>query len=194
MVDRSEQEEKYGPDSTIVKRTRFNPAIEPYQTKEVPAKPGVKPHSRVKELPALPAREPQQDNMLHQHQDNMLQDDEVVSFGQRAQQQQDQQQLQLRQHNIPHNPVHPKQMHSDLFMTCSASFLFGRRRGCSSTLFFNASESMFNTSAMRLEALSVEKTKSLKTQFFLTMSQFRRAFDTNVFKEFPPQVPPKKPF
>ena len=108
MVDRFEQEERYGRDSTIVKRARFNQTIEPYQTKEVPAKPGVKPHSRVKELPALPVREPQQDNMLQQHQDNMLQDEEVVSFGQRAQQQQDQQQLQLRQHNIPHNPVYPE--------------------------------------------------------------------------------------
>ena len=50
--------------------------------------------------------------MLQQHQDNMLQDNEVVSFGQRAQQQQDQQQLQLRQHNIPHNAVYPKQVMS----------------------------------------------------------------------------------
>ena len=109
MVDRFEEEENYGRDSTIVKKARFNQTIEPYQTKEVPAKPGVKPHSRVKELPALPVREPQQDNMLQQRQDNMLQDDEVVSFGQRAQQQQqDQQQLQLRQHNIPHNPVYPE--------------------------------------------------------------------------------------
>ena len=83
MVDRFEQEENYGRDSTIVKRARFNQTIEPYQPKEVPAKPGVKPHSRVKELPALPVREPQQDNMLQQRQDNMLQDDEVVSFGQR---------------------------------------------------------------------------------------------------------------
>ena len=109
MVDRFEQEENYGRDLNIVKRARFNQTIEPYQTKEVPAKPGVKPHSRVKELPALPVREPQQDNMLQQHQDNMLEDGEVVSFGQRAQQQ-DQQQLQLKQHNIPHNPVYPKQV------------------------------------------------------------------------------------
>ena len=113
MVDRFEQGERYGRDSTIVKGAKFNQTIEPYQTKEVPAKPGVKPHSRVKELPALPVREPQQDNMLQQRQDNMLQDDEVVSFGQRAQQQQDQQQLQLRQHNIPHNPVYPKQKQAD---------------------------------------------------------------------------------
>ena len=50
--------------------------------------------------------------LLHQQiQDNML-DEEVVSFGQRAQHQQDQQQLQLRQHNIPHNPVYPKQVMS----------------------------------------------------------------------------------
>ena len=54
--------------------------IEPYHLREVPAKPGVKPHLRVKELPALPVREHQQDNMLHQ-QDNMLKD-EVVNFGQ----------------------------------------------------------------------------------------------------------------
>ena len=108
MVDRLEQEERYGRDLNIVKRARFNQANEPYQTKEVPAKPGVKPHSRVKELPALPVREPQQDNMLHQQQDNMLQDGEVVSFGQRVQQPQDQQQLQLQQHNISHNPVIPK--------------------------------------------------------------------------------------
>ena len=107
MVDRLEQEERYSRDLNIVKRARFNQTIEPNQTKEVPAKPGVKPHSRVKELPALPVREPQQDNMLQQHQDNMLEDGEVVSFGQRAQQQ-DQQQLQLRQHNIPHNPVYRK--------------------------------------------------------------------------------------
>ena len=84
----------------VVKRARFNQTIEPYQTKEVPAKPGVKP-----------VREPQQENMLQQRQDNMLQDDEVVSFGQRAQQQ-DQQQLQLRQHNIPRNPVYSKQVMS----------------------------------------------------------------------------------
>ena len=50
--------------------------------------------------------------LLHQQiQDNML-EEEVVSFGQRAQQQQDQQQLQLRQHNIPHNAVYPKQVMS----------------------------------------------------------------------------------
>ena len=33
-----------------------------------------------------------------------------VCFGQRAQQQEDQQQLLLRQLNIPHNPVYPKQV------------------------------------------------------------------------------------
>ena len=50
--------------------------------------------------------------LLHQQiQDNML-EEEVVSFGQRAQQQQDQQQLQLRQHNIPHDSVYPKQVMS----------------------------------------------------------------------------------
>ena len=109
MVDRFEQEERYGPDSNFVKRTRFSQTIEPYQSTEVPAKPGVKPHSRVKELPALPVREHQQDNMLQQ-QDNMLQD-EVVNFGQHVQPHQ--QQLQLhQQHNIPHNPVYPKQVMS----------------------------------------------------------------------------------
>ena len=77
MVDRFEQEERYGPDSTIVKRAKFNQINEPYRTQEVPAKPGIKPHSTVKELPALPVRT-QQDNML---QDNMLQDEEVVNFG-----------------------------------------------------------------------------------------------------------------
>ena len=111
MVDRLEQEERYGPDLTIVERTRFNQTIEPYRTKEVPVNIGVNPHT-VKELPALPVRERQQDNMLQQP-NNMLQDEEVVHFGQRVQQPQHQQQLQLQlqQHNIPHNPVYPK--HSD---------------------------------------------------------------------------------
>ena len=108
MVDRFEQEERYGPDLTIVKRTRLNQTIEPYRTNEVPANIGVKPHT-VKELPALPVRERQQDSML-QHPNNMLQGEEVVSFGQRAQQPQRQQQLQLQQHNISHNPVCPKQL------------------------------------------------------------------------------------
>ena len=94
---------------TIVKRTRFNQTTELYQPKEVPAKPGIKPHSTVKQLPTLPIREHQQDNML-QRQDNMLQDEEVVDFGQRVQQPQHQQQLQ--QYNIPHNPVVPKQVMS----------------------------------------------------------------------------------
>ena len=109
MVDRSEQKERYDRELNVVKRARFNQTIEPYQTNEVPEpKFGVEPHT-VKELPALPVRERRQDNMLQQNQDNMLEDGEVVSFGQRAQQQQDQQQLQLRQHNIPHNPAYPKQ-------------------------------------------------------------------------------------
>ena len=108
MVDRLEQKERYDRELNVVKRARFNQTIEQYQTNEVPEpKFGVEPHT-VKELPALPVREHQQDNMLHQHQDNMFEDGEVVSFGQRAQQQ-DQQQLQLRQHNIPHNPVYPEQ-------------------------------------------------------------------------------------
>ena len=99
MVVRFQQEERYGPNLTIVKRTRFNQTIEPYRTNEVPA--------RIGELPALPVRERQQDNML-QHPNNMIQDEEVVHFGQRVQQPQDQQQLQLQQHNISHNPVYPK--------------------------------------------------------------------------------------
>ena len=110
----------------VVKRARFNQTIESYQTNEVPeSKFGVEPHT-VKELPALPVRERQQDNMLlHQQlQDNML-DEEVVSFGQRAQHQQDQQQLQLRQNNIPHNPVYPKQ--SRVFNLASPN-LFGETR------------------------------------------------------------------
>ena len=109
MVDRLEQKERYDRELNVVKRARFNQTIEPYQTNEVPEpKFGVEPHT-VKELPALPVRERRQDNMLQQHQDNMLEDGEVVSFGQRAQQQQDQQQLQLRQHNISHSPAYPKQ-------------------------------------------------------------------------------------
>ena len=109
MVDRLEQKERYDRELNVVKRARFNQTIETTQTKEVPKpKFSVEPHT-VKQLPALPVRERQQDNMLQQHQDNMLEDGEVVSFGQRAQQH-DQQQLQLRQHNIPHNPVIPEQI------------------------------------------------------------------------------------
>ena len=99
MVDHLDQTERVDRELNIVKRARFNQTIETYKTNEVPEpKFGVEPHT-VKELPALPVRERQQDNMLlHQQiQDNML-EEEVVSFGQRAQQQQqDQQQLQLRQ-------------------------------------------------------------------------------------------------
>ena len=50
--------------------------------------------------------------LLHQQLQDSMVDEEVVSFGQRAQHQQDQQQLQLRQHNIPHDPVSPKQVMS----------------------------------------------------------------------------------
>ena len=116
-----DQIERENRELNVVKRARFNQTIEPYKTNEVPEpKFGVEPHT-VKQLPALPVRERQQDNMLlHQQiQDNML-EEEVVSFGQRAQQQQDQQQLQLRQHNIPHNPVYPKQVMKPkrIFETC----------------------------------------------------------------------------
>ena len=113
MVDRLDQIERIDRELNVVKRARFNQTIETHKTNEVPEpKFGVEPHT-VKELPALPVGERQQNNMLlHQQiQDNML-DEEVVSFGQRAQQQQDQQQLQLGQHNIPHNPVYPKQIMS----------------------------------------------------------------------------------
>ena len=112
MVDHLDQTEIVDRELNVVKRARFNQPIETYKTNEVPEPNfGVEPRT-VKELPALPVREHRQDNMLlHQQiQDNML-EDEVVSFGQRAQQQ-DQQQLQLRQHNIPHNPVYPKQLHA----------------------------------------------------------------------------------
>ena len=110
MVDHLDQTERIDRELNVVKRARFNQTIETQKLNEVPEpKFGVEPFT-VKELPALPVRERQQENMLlHQQlQDNML-DEEVVSFGQRAQQQQqDQQQLQLRQHNISHNPVYPK--------------------------------------------------------------------------------------
>ena len=112
MVD-LDQTERVDRELNVVKRARFNQTIETHKTNEVPEpKFGVEPHT-VKELPALPVRERQQNNMLlHQQiQDNMV-DEEVVSFGQRAQHQQqhDQQQLQLRQHNIPHNPVLPEHL------------------------------------------------------------------------------------
>ena len=111
MVDNLDQTERVDRELNVVKRARFNQTIETHKTNEVPEpKFGVEPHT-VKELPALPVRERRQNNMLlHQQiQDNMV-DEEVVSFGQRAQHQQDQQQLQLGQHNIPHNPVYPKQL------------------------------------------------------------------------------------
>ena len=109
MVDNLDQIEREDRELNVVKRARFNQTFERYKTNEVPEpKFGVEPHT-IKQLPALPVRERRQENMLlHQQiQDNMV-DDEVVSFGQRAQQQQDQQQLQLRQHNISHNPCYPK--------------------------------------------------------------------------------------
>ena len=121
MVDNLDQTERVDRELNVVKRARFNQTIETHKTNEVPEpKFGVEPHT-VKDLPALPVRERQQDNMLlHQQlQDNML-EEEVVSFGQRAQQQQqDQQQLQLRQHNIPHNPVNPKQLQAMLIWSAT---------------------------------------------------------------------------
>ena len=103
MVDRFEQEERYGADVTCDPKARSNQAKGPYYPKHVPEKLGAQPHSKVKKLPALPVREHQQDNMLHQ-QHNMLQD-EVVNVVPLQQQHQHQQQLQVKQHNIPHNPV-----------------------------------------------------------------------------------------
>ena len=121
MVD-LDQTERVDRELNVVKRARFNQTIKVDKSNEVPeTKFGVEPHT-VKELPVLPVRERQQDNMfLHQQlQDNML-DEEVVSFGQRAQHQQDQQQLQLRQHNIPHNPVSPKQVYEPKTTKCGST-------------------------------------------------------------------------
>ena len=98
MVD-LDQSERVNRELNVVKRARFNQTTD--KTNEVPEPKFGEPHT-VKELPASPVRERQQNNMLlhPQIQDNMA-DEEVVSFGQRAQHQQqhDQQQLQLRQHN-----------------------------------------------------------------------------------------------
>ena len=140
MVDNLDQTERVDRELNVVKRARFNQTIETRETNEVPEpKFGVEPHT-VKELPALPVRERQHENMLlHQQlQDNML-DEEVVSFGQRAQQQQEQQQqqLQLRQHNIPHNPVSPKQ-HSN---ECSIL------KGILNRTLVNVREALVNTAA-----------------------------------------------
>ena len=107
MVDRLEQQERYSADLTCDSKARSSQAKGPYCPKQVPATLGAQPHSKVKELPAQPVREHQQDNMLHQHQHNMLQD-EVVNAVPLQQQHQHQQQLQVKQHNIPHNPVMPK--------------------------------------------------------------------------------------
>ena len=89
MLDNLDLTERVDRELNVVKRARFN------------------------QTTCVPLWERQHENMLlHQQlQDNML-EEEVVGFGQRAQQQQEQQQLQLRQHNIPHNPVSPKQVMS----------------------------------------------------------------------------------
>ena len=105
MVDRFEQEERYGADLTCDSKARSNQAKGPYYPKQVPAKLGAQPHSKVKELLAQPVREHQQDNMLPQHQHNMLQDEDVNAVPLQQQQHQHQQQLQVKQHNIPHDPV-----------------------------------------------------------------------------------------
>ena len=112
-VDHLDQTKRADRELNVVRRARLNQRIETYKTNEVPEpKFGVKPLT-VTELPALPVWERQQENMLlHQQLELNMLEEEVVSFGQRAQQQQDQQQLQLRQHNIPHNPVYPEQVMS----------------------------------------------------------------------------------
>ena len=105
MVDHLDETERADRELNVVKRARFNQTIETQPTNEVPEpKFGVEPHT-VKEPPALPVGERQQSNMLlHQQlQDNML-EDEVVSVGQRAQQQQDQQQLQCGNQGGPPGP------------------------------------------------------------------------------------------
>ena len=82
MVDHLDQTERVDRELNVVKRARFNQTIKVDKSNEVPeSKFGVEPHT-VKELPALPVRERQQDNMLlHQQlQDNML-DEEVVASG-----------------------------------------------------------------------------------------------------------------
>ena len=141
MVDRFEQQERYGADLVCVSKARAQSKGR-YQPKPVPAKSGAQPHSRVKELPAQAVRD-QQDNMFEQ-QHNMLQD-EVVSISPFIQQHQQQQQLQLQhqQHNIARNPVIPKHQASflrvgyDLFhgakalsSKISSEGLFGQLRHC----------------------------------------------------------------
>ena len=77
----SDQTERVDRELNVVKRARFNQTIETNKSNEVPeSKFGVEPHT-VKELPALPVRERQQDNvLLHQQiQDNML-EEEVVAL------------------------------------------------------------------------------------------------------------------
>ena len=62
MVD-LDQTERVDRELNVVKRARFNQTID--KTNEVPEpKFGVKPHT-VKELPALPVGERQQNNMLY---------------------------------------------------------------------------------------------------------------------------------
>ena len=68
MVDSFDQERKYGADLTCGLKARISQTKGPYQPKQVPAKPGAQPHLRVKELPARPVREHQEDNMLQQQQ------------------------------------------------------------------------------------------------------------------------------
>ena len=114
MADRFEQQERYGADLACVSKARVSQAKGAYQPKEVPTKLGAQPHSRVKELPAQPVGEHQQDNMFEQPQ-NMLQE-EVVNVSPFIPQQQ---QLRHQQHNIARNPVTPKQTVVGTVFHCS---------------------------------------------------------------------------
>ena len=68
MVGSFKQERNYGADLACGVRARISQTKGPYQPQQVPAKPGARSHSRVKELPARPVREQQDqdDNMLPQ--------------------------------------------------------------------------------------------------------------------------------
>ena len=110
MVDRFEQQERYGAYLACVSKPRVQ-SKGPYQPKQVPAKSGAQPHSRGKELPAQPVREQQQDNMFEQ-QHYMLQDEAVNVAHFIQQHHQQQQQLQHQQHNIARNPAIPEHDYS----------------------------------------------------------------------------------
>ena len=63
MVDHLDQTERVDRELNVVKRARFNQTIETYETNEVPEpKFGVEPHT-IKEPPALPVWERQQEHV-----------------------------------------------------------------------------------------------------------------------------------